>query len=110
RTKLFSLYSRLINGAVIIEKNKQSELRSMLAELKYSATLAVNKEESKLSSLGARLDAISPLKLLSSGYAKVYSADKVIDSVSKVKSGDEIELLLADGTINAMVNSVKPRK
>lgn len=58
--------------------------------------------------LSGRLDAQSPLKRLSEGYA--YAADEqgqLLDSVKKVKPEDRIKLTLLDGTIRACVEDVK---
>lgn len=58
--------------------------------------------------LSGRLDAQSPLKRLSEGYAYVADGQgQILDSVKKVKPEDKIKLTLADGTIRARVEDVK---
>ena len=53
------------------------------------------------------LDALSPLKVLSRGYAIARDGEgHVIDSASKASVGDEIEVLLGEGRIGARVTSV----
>ena len=53
------------------------------------------------------LDALSPLKVLSRGYAIARDGEgHVIDSASKAAVGDEIEVLLGEGRIGARVTSV----
>lgn len=54
-----------------------------------------------------RLDGMSPFKRLESGFA--YCSDKsgmMIDSVKKVKSGDRMEITLADGKLQTEVKAV----
>jgi exodeoxyribonuclease VII large subunit len=54
--------------------------------------------------LAARLDSVSPLKRLQSGYAYVADTDgRMLDSVKKVKKGDSVSIHLMDGTIHAEV-------
>ena len=53
------------------------------------------------------LDALSPLKVLSRGYAIARDGEgHVIDAASKAAVGDEIEVLLGEGRLGARVTSV----
>jgi exodeoxyribonuclease VII large subunit len=56
----------------------------------------------------ARLDALSPLKVLSRGYAFVQdtSSHQVIDSVEKARVGQSVDLRLGDGILRSEINSV----
>ncbi|MBQ7100179.1 MAG: exodeoxyribonuclease VII large subunit, partial [Clostridia bacterium] len=47
----------------------------------------------------AKLDALSPLKVLSRGYAAVYSGGKIADGVNKVDMNKNISVRFADGEI-----------
>ena len=53
-----------------------------------------------------KLDSLSPLKTLTRGYSITTSKNtkKVIKSSKDVKSGDELEIRVEDGKINAVVN------
>ena len=54
----------------------------------------------RLSAAAAKLDALSPLKVLGRGYAIGYTADGgVVDSVHGVQVGDTLSLRVADGTL-----------
>lgn len=56
----------------------------------------------------AKLDAMSPLKVLSRGYAMAQDGKGgVIRSVQDVHHGDEIQISLADGQVQATVTEVK---
>ncbi|MBE6933687.1 MAG: exodeoxyribonuclease VII large subunit [Ruminococcaceae bacterium] len=56
----------------------------------------------------AKLDAMSPLKVLTRGYAMAQKKDgTVLRSVGQVEIADEIAITLADGRVAAMVTDVK---
>lgn len=58
--------------------------------------------------LTAKLDAMSPLKVLTRGYAMAQTADGgVLRSVDQIKVGDEITVSLGDGAITASVTDKK---
>lgn len=56
-----------------------------------------------LSERFAALDNLSPLKIMNRGYSIVYSNEKIINSVSQLEKGDNIEIRLSDGMISAVV-------
>lgn len=51
----------------------------------------------------ARLDSLSPLKVLARGYSLVYSGDTLISSSDNLESGDEVKIRLGSGGFNAEV-------
>lgn len=56
----------------------------------------------------AKLDAMSPLKVLSRGYAMATNDHgDVVRSVRQVVTGDHLQILLSDGVLRAMVENVK---
>ena len=58
--------------------------------------------------LAGRLDSVSPLKRLESGYAYLADEDRrMIDSVKKVSAGEVLTATLTDGEITARVTAVR---
>ena len=54
----------------------------------------------------SKLDAMSPLKVLSRGYAMAQNQDgEVVRSVRQIQSGDKISIIVSDGRIDATVIS-----
>ena len=52
----------------------------------------------------AKLDAMSPLKVLSRGYAMVQDEDGiVVRSLSQVEPGNTVNISLSDGNVSATV-------
>ena len=58
----------------------------------------------------ARLEALSPLAVLSRGYSAAFSDDKVIKSVVDVNPGDKLKIVVSDGTVYSTVDSVSDGK
>ena len=59
-------------------------------------------------SITAKLDAMSPLKVLTRGYSVVTTEDrKLIKSVKEISAGDRIVLSVSDGEIGATVTHIK---
>lgn len=58
--------------------------------------------------MASKLDALSPLKVLSRGYAMIQQEDSsIIRSIADVAVGDAIRVALADGTFTATVAQIK---
>ena len=66
----------------------------------------------KLGYLAARLDTLSPLKILSRGYSisKSVKDGAVIKSIRNVQLGDDIQISLNDGIINCEAKEIKEFK
>ena len=52
----------------------------------------------------SKLDSLSPLKTLTRGYSIVQKDNKIIKSKEDLKNGDNIQLTLVDGNVNAIIN------
>lgn len=63
----------------------------------------LNNAAGKLSELTLRLDAVSPLKILSRGYGVVSKNEKIISDVDCLEKGDEIDVRLKEGTVKCEV-------
>ena len=61
--------------------------------------------KNKLSNTVAKLDALSPLKVLKRGFAVAEFEGKVITNCNKIDVGDNITLTLQNGKLNCTVNS-----
>ena len=56
-----------------------------------------------LSERFAALDNLSPLKIMNRGYSIVYSNEIIINSVSQLERGDNVEIRLSDGVVSAVI-------
>ncbi|MBR2988845.1 MAG: exodeoxyribonuclease VII large subunit [Clostridia bacterium] len=109
KLKLTSLCAKLSSASEKIYTDKIDNVSALGDRLQFSVNENVNNQREKLSVLCGRLDALSPLKLISSGYAKVTKNAKLVDSVIPIEKGDEIAVYFHDGYIEATVDSVKKK-
>lgn len=86
--------------ALSMNENRIDSIFSDISE-KYRTLISV--KEHKLSETASVIEALNPLAVLLRGFSIVYKQDELIDSVKKLKSGDEIKIHLSDGEISATV-------
>jgi len=87
---------------------KKQNLELLRRRLVSAQTQSIDRRKRHFVELTAKLDAMSPLKVLTRGYAMAQTADgTVIRSVKQVSSGDGITVQLSDGRISATVNDGK---
>ncbi len=68
----------------------------------------LNTQKQRYMSNTAKLDAMSPLKVLTRGYAMAHDREgAVLRSVFQTKCGDDILIRLSDGTVHATVFQIK---
>ncbi|MCL2324153.1 MAG: exodeoxyribonuclease VII large subunit [Actinomycetia bacterium] len=75
------------------------------ARLERVIPLRLRQAADQIRLCSARLDALSPLKVLARGYsfATLPSSGAIVRSVSQVEVGDELDLRLADGSLQTTV-------
>jgi exodeoxyribonuclease VII large subunit len=68
----------------------------------------INQKKQRYIACVSKLDAMSPLKVLTRGYAMAQSENgTVIKTVKQVKPGDSIHVAISDGVLTAQVSDVK---
>ncbi len=82
--------------AAIIDE-RLSTVDALLASAAVSVERRISAEESRIASLAGRLDALSPLKVLSRGYSIAETEKGIIRSASELGTGDKFILKLSDG-------------
>ena len=90
----------------IEQKGKNLEL--LKNRLISAQNQTVNRKNQRFVALTAKLDAMSPLKVLTRGYAMAQGEDgEVVRSVSQVELGQRISVTLSDGKLSATVMDKK---
>ena len=106
-----SLKFKLSDYSSLMEKNSPKvyisdlRIRCDKSDIKLesiSKTYLLNKRKS-FSDLCSRLDALSPLKVMSRGFAAVSKNNESVVSASELSKGDNINIDFADGRVNCIV-------
>lgn len=89
-------------------KQKAVLLSHLQTRLLAAQQNSLNRKKQRYVSLTAKLDAMSPLKVLTRGYSMAQTMDGcVIQSVKQVTAGEDIHLHVQDGRILATVSEIK---
>ncbi len=100
--------SRAIPGAIQADK---SALQSMQQSLVSVGQHLLDRQKNRLAVVAARIDDLSPLAILSRGYCATYDEQGyVISSKDQVRVGDKIDVMISDGTLGCVVESIKDRE
>ena len=97
-----------------LERLREQERRvdDWEGRLQRAMQLRVQRARQKLDAATGRLESLSPLNVLARGYSLTRSVpdQKVIRSIDQVAVGDAVEILLADGRLNAIVQGKDTKK
>ncbi len=96
---LSSKKAMLENYRLILDRFMDSMIKSVSATVKDG--------RSKIVLYSGKLDALSPLKVLSRGYAIACSEGKAVTAVSDISVGCTLEVRLTDGTAQCTIDSIK---
>ena len=84
-------------------------LEMLRQRLEHSGEVVLGKNRQRFERTAAKLDALSPLKVLGRGYAMVTREETVIRETAQLNPGDAISVSLSDGTAQCTVNTVQRR-
>ncbi len=88
---------------------RQQRLDEVAHRLVTTAHHSMKVERTRLEAVWERLEALSPRGTLRRGYALALDAKgNLVSSVDRVKAGDEMELVLSDGRVDARAERVRP--
>ena len=83
---------------------------TLAAALGAAAQRYLRQHRVRLERVTARLDELSPVKILDRGYALVFdAAGNLVKDAAQVKAGDEISARVARGVISATVKRTQKR-
>ena len=104
----------LANSRVMVRPESCLQQRELYLEmlrqrLEHGGQAVLSRQQQRFSRTAAKLDALSPLKVLGRGYAMVSREGAVVRSAAQLKSGDAIAVSLADGTAQCTVETVQRR-
>ena len=89
-------------------EQRQKSLELLTNRLVSAQSNQINRKHQQYIALTAKLDAMSPLKVLTRGYAMAQTQDgEVLKSVKQVERGERITVSLSDGKLSATVMDIK---
>lgn len=89
---------------------RRNSLEHLLHRLASGYSQNVNHKRNSYVSLTAKLDAMSPLKVLTRGYSVTNKFDgSLVRSVSDINTNDIINIQLSDGSLSAKITEIKER-
>ncbi|MBQ9413692.1 MAG: exodeoxyribonuclease VII large subunit [Clostridia bacterium] len=94
---------RCLRSPLFYVEERQMRLDLATKSLSAAAMMDQRRASQRLAAAAAKLDALSPLKVLGRGYAIPYKDDAVVTSVHAVEAGDRLTLRVADGTFGCLV-------
>ena len=90
---------------------RRNNLNAIANRLAAAQSKVLHMQRQQFVSLTAKLDAMSPLKVLTRGYAMAQTNDgKILQSVNQVRAGEDLAISLRDGTVSAKVIEVKENR
>ena len=105
--QVLSSSSTLKSPDVYLQQTRKN-LQSLRDKLLSAQSLGISRQQQSFLGLAAKLDALSPLKVLSRGYAVASCEDgNIIRSAKQANPNDRITVRFHDGSINATVTEIK---
>lgn len=96
KSKVFMDPLKIINDNYLRLDNNIKEITNIIK-------LKQKDSEKKFGLIVSKLDALSPLKTLSRGYAIIEKESNIVKSCNDLKDGDVVKLMLADGRKDAKI-------
>lgn len=90
---------------VILSKKKDVDY--LKARIEKALLFSMEKKKARMSRVVGILDSLSPLRVVERGYSIVTKNNEVIKSTDQVQVGDVLDIRLAQGSLTAVVDSVK---
>lgn len=101
--------SRVLRSMKAPIDERRMVLDHLQQRLNQSAALKISRSRGAVAQLRAGLDAMSPLNVLTRGYAMASKENYVVTSVQQVDRGDLLSVRVSDGSISCQVLGKEPK-
>ena len=95
--------SRVLRNPVAVVDDQRMRLDGVQRRLAMALERTLRRGRVELAGLAGRVDAMSPLKVLSRGYAIAKAEGRTVTTVEQVQSGQAMDVLVADGVYHCRV-------
>lgn len=100
--------SGAMQGPAVYVRQKRKSLELLCSRLTAAQGKGLSARKQRFMTYAAKLDAMSPLKVLTRGYSLTTAQDgSVLHSVKNAQIGQQIDVRLSDGSITACITGVK---
>ena len=103
REKFLNLYELLKDRASDLTLEKRRELEKKSDSLYLSIENKIKESRNRLVINSEKLNSLSPLSVLSRGYAVLQKGESVVKDINEVSVGDNVSLTLANGIATAEI-------
>ncbi len=105
--QVLSQSAALQSPTMYIERQRK-ELTMKYNRMLSAQANSIHRQKQRFLTLTAKLDAMSPMKVLTRGYSMAQSPDgTILRSVKQANTGDSISVILSDGQVEASVTAIK---
>lgn len=91
-------------------QQQELHLEMLRQRLEHAGQVTLQKNTQRFRQAAAKLDALSPLKVLGRGYAMATLEEQVVRSVTQLTPGETIAVSFSDGTAQCRVETLQRRK
>ena len=110
RRKALDVYKnhKALHSPAYYAMEQQAVVRELKTKLEALAGKRVEQSKAELNQVKVRLDALNPDNVLRRGYSYVCDKDgNAIESVCKVSRGDNVNIVLSDGTLLSEIKDIQ---
>lgn len=105
--QLRSISSRLPLAAKNVTDRHRTRLANIATTLRMASLARMEKEALRLENLGQLVEVLSPTATLRRGYTITRAGGKAVTAASRIRPGDNIETITADGVITSTAVETK---
>jgi exodeoxyribonuclease VII large subunit len=98
---------RCLTSPLYPVEERMMRVDTLVKRFTTAASLTLTRADRRLSTAAGKLHALSPLQVLSRGYAVVRHGEAVVESVHQLSEGDALDVRVCDGTIQCRVTQTK---
>lgn len=101
-----ALQSRVFAQPLSLIEERQMQIDLLTRSFTSATEKHLSRCQKRLAELAGKLDGMSPLRVITRGYAVAETGDKVVCSVSEMTVGDTVRLRFADGQASCLVQEI----
>lgn len=96
--------SPVLSNPVRYAEERENDLLFFEKRMESAFKINIKAAETDFTRLVSQLESLNPLSVLARGYSVVSKDNVIVASSSQLSSGDKIEMIFADGKVNATVD------